>query len=335
MTLLEIILIVIAALAVIAVGFVVLLPWIFQPILRVILAPRYGFRILGRHHIPRRGPVILAANHVTWIDALFLAASCPRNGHVLANADFFKSKLLYYLAHRAGMIPVPFSGPKAQRAAIVAVREALGRGEVVAIFPEGQLTRNGMLGPFYRGLEVILKGRPEVAVVPVYLDNLWGSIWSFKGWRAFGKRPAGWRRVVNVAFGPPLTGVPSLFQVRRAILEAGVDAVGARKSPPSLLETLDPNLARLDHPTLGLLTASAPNYDRGGAVQPGQRQGTVGLPVPGVAIRIVDDTDTVLPEAEVGRVQARSVGHPRWTDVGVLGHLDHDGFLTIELKPST
>ena len=321
--------IVVATILALAVGFVVLLPRIFGRLVRLIFFPRYGFRVCGLEHIPKRGAGVLALNHVTWIDALFVAAACPRGGRVLANANFFRFKPLHMLVSRAGMIPVPFSGPKAQRAAIVAVREALDRGELVAIFPEGQLTRNGMLGPFYRGLEVILKGRPEVPVIPVYLDNLWGSIWSFQGWRAFGKRPVGLRRVVNVAFGPALTGPPSLFEIRLGILDAGVDATRLRRRLPATLETLDPTAERFDHPALGLLAASALDYDRGGVVQPGRREGTVGLPVPGVVLRVVDNSGQVLSEGQDGHIEARTVRQPDWTDTGSIGRLDRDGFLTI------
>ncbi len=326
----EIVLIALATVVVLTVGFVALLPWIFAPMIRLLLSPRYGFRVTGRTNVPRRGPVVLAANHVTWIDSLFLAATCGRRGQVLGNANFFKSRFFSALARRAGLIPVPFSGPKAQRAAIVAVREALDRGGLVAIFPEGQLTRNEFLGPFYRGLEVILKGRPDVTVVPVHLDNLWGSIFSFRGGRAFGKRPIGLRRVINIAYGPPLSGPPSLFEIRRGLLDAGVDAVGLRKTPMPAPEGLDPDLGRLDHPDLGLLTGSAANYDRDGVVQPGHRDGAVGLPLPGVALRGMDESGQVLPQNVVGRIQARTVGHPNWTDTGIRGRLDSDGFLTIE-----
>jgi 1-acyl-sn-glycerol-3-phosphate acyltransferase len=320
----------IAAAVLAIVGFVVFLPWIIQPLVRLVLFPRYGFRVRGREHIPKTGPGVLASNHITWIDGLFLAAACPRRGHILANAGFFKNPLLNYLARRAGIIPIPFSGPKAQRAAIVAAREALDRGQLVAIMPEGQLTRNGLLGPFYRGLEVILKDRSDVPVVPVGFDGLWGSIFSFRGGKTLGKRPEGLRRTIRVAFGPPLTGPPSLFQIRLAILDVGVDAVELRREPLGPLETIDPALPHLDHPELGRLTASAPDYDQAGITQPGQRPGTVGLPLPGVALRVADDSGCVLPEDASGQLQARVAGRPGWVETGLHGRLDRDGFLTLE-----
>jgi 1-acyl-sn-glycerol-3-phosphate acyltransferase len=327
---LEILLIALASLVVLAIVFVALLPWIFQPLLRLILVPRYGFRVKGMENLPKSGSAILAINHVTWIDGLFTAAICHRRGYVLANAGFFSNKGLFWLAKRVGMIPVPFTGPKAQRAAIQAVQHAIDNGQAVVIFPEGQLTRNGMLGPFYRGLEVILKGRGHIPVVPIYLDNLWGSIWSFQGGRAFGKRPKGLRRQINAAFGPALTGPPSLFEIRLAIQDLSVDAVGLRNRPMPPLETLDFGLPHFEHELLGLITASATNYDRLGITQAGERAGTVGLPLPGVGIRIVDDGGKSLGPDGVGRIFARIPKHPDWTELDKRGKLDADGFLTIE-----
>jgi 1-acyl-sn-glycerol-3-phosphate acyltransferase len=332
MSSLEVVGIIVAALVVAAVGFVAFLPWLIQPLIRIILAPRYGFRVRGLENIPRTGPGILASNHVTWIDGLFLAAACPRNGHVLANAGFFRHPIFNRLARRAGIIPIPFSGPKAQRAAIVAVREALDQGKLVVVMPEGQLTRNGLVGPFYRGLEVILKGRGDVPVVPVGFDNLWGSIFSFQGGKTLRKRPVGLRRTIGIAFGPPMTGPPSLFQLRLAILEAVVEATELRKTGPPRLETLDLSLPHLDHPELGLLTASAPDFDRDGITQPGRREGTLGLSVPGVALRVVDEAGKILAEDAPGRLMARVVGRPDWSDTGVTAQLDRDGFLTVVLS---
>lgn len=333
MSILEVVGIVLAAALAAAVGFVAFLPWLIQPLIRLVLAFRYGFRVAGRENIPRSGPVVLATNHVTWIDGLFLAATCPRHGRILANAGFFRHPVFNWLARRAGIVPIPFTGPKAQRAAIVAMRAALDRGEAIAVMPEGQLTRNGLLGPFYRGLEVILKDRTDVPVVPVALGGLWGSIFSFQGGTTLHRRPRGLRRTVYVAYGPALTGPPSLFRIRLAILEAGAAAAELRRGPRPALETLDPALPHLDHPELGPLTASAPDYDRDGITQPGQRPGTVGLPLPGVALRIVDDEGRALPEETPGRLQARVAGRPGWSDTGLRGRLDRDGFLSLESSP--
>ncbi|HEY2154176.1 MAG TPA: 1-acyl-sn-glycerol-3-phosphate acyltransferase [Isosphaeraceae bacterium] len=329
MSSLEVVGIVLAAVVVAVAAFVALLPWLIRPIVRLVLSLRYGIRVRGRENIPRSGPAVVVSNHVTWIDGLFLCASAPRRGRILANAGFFTNPVLSFLARRVGIIPIPFTGPKAQRAAITAAREALRRGEVVAIMPEGQLTRTGFVGPFYRGLEVILKGFDSVPVVPTAIDNLWGSILSFQGGTTVRKRPVGLRRTVAIAFGPPLTGPPSLFRIRLAILEANVEARELGGKGPLPLETIDLALPHLDHAALGLLAASAADYDQAGVTQPGQRPGSVGLPPPGVALRVVDESGGALPEETCGRIEARVAGRPGWIRTNLRGELDRDGFLTL------
>lgn len=304
------------------------LPWLIQPWLRLVLALRYRIRVRGLEHLPLTGPVLVAANHVTWIDGFVIAASAPRRGRFLINARYVGWPIVRSLARRVGLIPVPFSGPRAIRTSITLARAALDRGEAVGLFPEAQLTRTGLLGPFYRGLEVILEGRETVPVVPVYLDNLWGSVFSYSGGRFLLKHPEGWRRTINIVYGPPVRIPVNVFNVRQALLEAGVAAFSMRE-PGSVrpLETIDPRRPHLDHPTLGPLTGSTSNIEQSGISQAGEKPGSVGHSLPGVAIRIVDGDGRSLPPGGVGRVEASVHGRSGWSDANARGYLDRDGFL--------
>jgi 1-acyl-sn-glycerol-3-phosphate acyltransferase len=309
--------------------FVAALPWIVRPLFRLALLPRYGFRVAGGEHVPRSGPGLLAANHVSWIDGFLLAAASPRGGKALINASYIDVPILRPIAHRAGLIPVPSKGPRAQRAAIEATRKALDRGELVAIFPEAQLSRTGFLGSLYRGIEVILKGRDDVPVVPVYLDNLWGSLFSFSGGRFFRKRPRGLRRRVVIVFGPPIPPPVTTFAVRQALQALSVRAAELRGMTPKPPETFDPALPHWRHPDLGLLAASTADYHRDDVHQLGHKPGTVGQAPPGVALRAVDDSGHPLPADADGRLQALLPGRPGWIDTGCRGRLDRDGFVSL------
>ncbi|HEX8199740.1 MAG TPA: 1-acyl-sn-glycerol-3-phosphate acyltransferase [Isosphaeraceae bacterium] len=314
------------------VAFVAALPWLVRPLFRLLLWPRYRLRVLGLEHVPRGGPVLLASNHLTWIDGFLLAAVVPRRGKALVYAPYVDVPVVRWIARRAGLIPVPARGPRAQRAAIEAARQALGRGEAILIFPEAQLARTGLMGPFHRGLEVMIKGPgPEaVPVIPVHLGNLWGSLFSFSGGRFLRKRPRGLRRTVVIAFGRPVPPPVTAFAVRQAVLEAGVRAAALGPGGRELPETIDRTLPRWEHPELGLLAVSAADYRRGDVHQTGQKPGTVGQAAPGVALRVVDEAGRPLPPEGEGRLQALLPGRPDWVETGRRGSLDRDGFVRID-----
>jgi acyl-[acyl-carrier-protein]-phospholipid O-acyltransferase/long-chain-fatty-acid--[acyl-carrier-protein] ligase len=207
--------------------FVFALPWIVQPFLRVMLSLRYNLRVIGRENIPRTGGVLVVSNHLSWYDGFFLAATLPRKATALVNANVFGWPVIGFLARRCGLISVPFHGPKAQRASIETCRKILDGGGLLGIFPEGLLTRNGMTTSFRRGLEVILAKREQITVIPVYLDNVWGSMMSFSEGRFFTKWPKGWRRTVVISFGRPVEPPVDVFKARQAVLVAGVAARAA------------------------------------------------------------------------------------------------------------
>lgn len=308
----------------------IFLPRIVQSVVRCILAIRYGFRIVGIENVPRTGPALLTPNHTSWLDGFVLAAACPRPGRVMVNAGFVNKPVLRPLALRSGIIPTPFSGPRAIRAAIQSCREALDGGQCVGLFPEGQISRTGMLGPFYRGIEVILHGRDDIPVIPVAIDNLWGSFFSRAGGRFFHKWPRGLRRTINVVFGPRVPAPVTVAALRLALMEAMVRAYELRKSPGAPLESIDPALPRWEHPTLGLLTASTFDVHIKDIHQVGHKPGTVGHPVPGVAVRAVDGAGNVLPPDSEGRLQALvAFRRGGWADTGCVGSVDADGFVRV------
>jgi 1-acyl-sn-glycerol-3-phosphate acyltransferase len=139
----------------------------------------YRFRVSGDHHIPTEGAAVIVCNHVSFVDAIVLAAASPRPIRFMMDHRIFQVPVLGWLFRLAKAIPVApqKEDPAAYAAAFEAADRVLAEGDLLGIFPEGGITRDGTLQPFKGGVMKILERRP-VPVVPVALQNLWGSCFS-------------------------------------------------------------------------------------------------------------------------------------------------------------
>ena len=184
----------------------------------------YRLSVIGGERIPRHGGALLVSNHVTFVDAFLLLASTDRPVRFLADASYYNRPLIRPLMRSMGAISISSSsGPKRILQAMRAAGEAIDRGEIVCIFPEGQITRTGMMLPFQRGFERIVKGR-DVPIIPIFLDRVWGSIFSRAGGRFFTKLPSRLPYPVTISIGEPLPATTALHQVRCSVRELGTEA---------------------------------------------------------------------------------------------------------------
>jgi acyl-[acyl-carrier-protein]-phospholipid O-acyltransferase/long-chain-fatty-acid--[acyl-carrier-protein] ligase len=189
----------------------------------------YRLRIYGRENLPETGGALLVANHVTWLDGVFILISSSRPIRMLAYADYVSGWGVNWLTRTFGVIPVnPNEGPKSIVRSLVTARECVQNGELVCIFAEGSLTRTGQLQPFQRGLMKIVEGT-GAPVIPVYLDGLWGSIFSYFQGKYFWKLPRRWPYPVGILFGTPIRDPDNVYEVRQAVQELGVEAMEHRK----------------------------------------------------------------------------------------------------------
>ncbi|MGH9714251.1 MAG: acyl-[ACP]--phospholipid O-acyltransferase [Candidatus Acidiferrales bacterium] len=204
----------------------------------------YRIRVEGRDNIPETGGALFVANHMSLIDALLLLASTDRPIRFLMFKDIFE---LPYIKPFAKMIrAIPISSQLRPRDMIRSLREAsdsIRAGEVVCIFAEGQITRIGQMLPFRRGLERIMKG-VDASIVPVHLDGVWGSIFSYERGRFVWKLPRSIPYPVTVTFGTPMPPTASPFEVREAVQQLQSDAYRHHKD---LLQPLHRGLIRTAH----------------------------------------------------------------------------------------
>ncbi len=180
----------------------------------------------GIENLPAGG-FLLLPNHITWVDAVVLQLACPRPIRYIVDQQYYHKPFLRPFLGLAGCIPID---TRNSRSAIRAATEKLAQGEIVCLFPEGQLERAGTLLRLRRGYELIAR-HAGAAVVPVWLDQLWGSIFSFQGGRFFTKLPKRIPYRVTVAFGKPLAAeVADIATVREELLKLGEFCFGARPS---------------------------------------------------------------------------------------------------------
>jgi 1-acyl-sn-glycerol-3-phosphate acyltransferase len=122
--------------------------WVLKAVLSPLLYGLWTVRTSGRHHVPRRGPVILAPNHVSFCDSLFLPLVLRRRVTFVAKAEYFDSWRTRWFFKAAGQIPMRREGGTASERALAAARDVLRAGRVVGIYPEGTRSPDGRL---YRG----------------------------------------------------------------------------------------------------------------------------------------------------------------------------------------
>ena len=197
----------------------------------------YKIRVHQRHNLPEKGAALLTPNHVSWIDGLLLIAISSRPVRLIITSDLVTSWWARRLARIMGAIPISRRNPKEARTAVETARQALNDGELVCIFPEGKISRSGTLQRFRSSILELLKGT-DAPIVPVYLDELWGSIFTYRGGRFFWKRPRVWSRKVSIWFGEKLNQPHDIHELRQSVLELGADAVSGRKERTMVLPRL-------------------------------------------------------------------------------------------------
>ena len=189
----------------------------------------YRLDLKGQENIPARGGVLLTPNHASWVDAVLLIAATDRPIRFLMFKGVYDHPVVKPFAKMLKIIPIASDqGPREMIHSLREASEALRNGEVVCIFPEGEITRIGQMLPFRRGFERIVKGI-DVPIIPVNIDGIWGSIFSFSGGRFLWKWPRTIPYPVRLTFGEALPSTATATDVRQAVQQLSVDAFQRRR----------------------------------------------------------------------------------------------------------
>jgi len=178
----------------------------------------FKIRIIGAENIPKQGGALIVSNHVSYADAILIGCATPRFIRFLIWQPFYDIQWLRPFCRILYAIPIPTRSPKETLRALRNARTEIEKGQLVGIFPEGEITRTSQVKPFERGFEVIARGLASIPVIPVYLDGLWGHALSFKGGRAFSS-PWKLRHEVTVHVGVPIAGSVDAERLRERVLE--------------------------------------------------------------------------------------------------------------------
>src|SRR5437016_7452783 len=193
---------------------------------RLLVRCFYRVNAIGLESLPSGG-FLLVPNHISWVDALVLQLACPRPIRYVIDQQYYHKPILHPILRALGCIPI---NARHSHAAVRAAAERIADGEIVCVFPEGQLERRGVLLRLHRGYELIAR-HADAQSVPVWLDQLWGSIFSFQGGRFFTKFPKRIPYPVTIAFGKPLKGeAADIATMREELLKLGEFCFSRRPS---------------------------------------------------------------------------------------------------------
>lgn len=165
----------------------------------------YRVKHRGLDNIPSEGPAVLVCNHVSYMDSLIIAGAVRRPVRFVMDSRIYQTKGLHWLFKTAQTVPIC---PKHQNEqvfdqAFLSIKRILDEGEIVCIFPEGKLTKDGEMNTFRTGIERIIEQSP-VPVVPMALKGLWGSFFSHHGGKIFSRTEKRFRSKIELEVTQPI-----------------------------------------------------------------------------------------------------------------------------------
>ena len=188
-------------------------------VIGLIFSLKYRINVLGFNQLPARGGVLMLGNHISWLDWAVLQIATPRPIRFVMHRDIYQRWYLKWFLDFFGVIPIAGSE---SAAALKQINTLLKGGEVVCLFPEGSISRNGQLGEFKQGYQRATEGADGM-ILPFYLRGLWGSRFSRSSERLQRVRVSGLRHDVIVGFGRPLPLDTKAHELKQHVFDLSID----------------------------------------------------------------------------------------------------------------
>lgn len=185
-----------------------------------LFASTHRIEVIGFNNLPAQGGVLMLGNHISWLDWAMIQIACPRPVRFAMHRAIYQRWYLKWFLDLFGVIPIAGGNSKE---ALNRINELLRAGEVICLFPEGAISRNGQLGEFKRGYERAVDGVDGV-ILPFYLRGLWGSRFSRSSEKLQQNRNTNLRGNVIVAFGKTLPIQTPANKLKQHVFDLSIDA---------------------------------------------------------------------------------------------------------------
>jgi len=185
----------------------------FWTLMELISMPRHKYNYIGLENVPKNCGVLLLGNHVSWLDWIILQLPLEKHINFLMDKDIYNWKFFHAIFKKGEAIPV---SKKAAKDALVEAHKRLSRGNIVALYPEGEISQTGELGKFYRGYELIPNNYDGV-IVPFFIDGVFGSL--FSKYHPQNKKSFFQRRQITIYFAPPVANDTKASELKVIIQE--------------------------------------------------------------------------------------------------------------------
>jgi len=184
---------------------------------RMVIHFKYTLHVDGLRHMEADKGILLLGNHISYLDWAVLQMAYPKQIRFVMERSYYEKWYLKPLLDFFKVIPISSRGSKS---ALVKVTEALNRGETVALFPEGHLSRNGHLGTFQKGFEMATKEVENAIIIPFYLRGLWEDNFS----HASKKMKRNKNKAISVTFGEAMDIHSTASEVKKNVFDLSVSS---------------------------------------------------------------------------------------------------------------